>query len=259
MLREHIPPLNGRPPPERIVFFPDLITIFTHVVLLSAFFLGMCIGVLDEILVALSFATLWTIITEVLFPFLVWLRQPPPFPAPRQRFREREIRRKNRLLLRRALLIVASLPNMTTGLHAFTAISGSRSPKSTILNTAKLKGMNLDAVIHNIQASQHLQPLDLPFLSSFPILMDTGASCCTSPSLQDFEPGTLKDLPTPQTMKGIGGNVLIKQVGILNFKSLDDSGSPFTIRCPGLYIPSLETRLFSPQVFLATGGRAAPT
>ena len=82
--------------------------------------------------------------------------------------------------------------------------------------------------------------------------MDTGTSCCTSPSLEDFEPNTLEDLPTPQTMKGIGGNVEIRQLGILRFECLDDQGDRFIIRCPGFYTPTLEPRLFSPQVFLAT-------
>ena len=143
---------------------------------------------------------------------------------------------------------------MSVGLQGFTAITGSRAPTTFVLNTAKLKGTNLEAVKRNVQASQHLQPLDLPFLTSFPILMDTEASCCTSPSIDDFEPGTIQDLPTVQRMKGIGGDIEIRQIGILNYKSVDDNGAPLTIRCPGFYTPTLETRLFSPQVFLSTGG-----
>ncbi len=83
--------------------------------------------------------------------------------------------------------------------------------------------------------------------------MDTGASCCTLPSLQDFEPDTLKVLPSPQTMKGIGGNIEICQLGVLKFKTIDDNGLPFIIRCPRFYTPMLVTRLFSPKLFLATG------
>ena len=145
-------------------------------------------------------------------------------------------------------MIVASLPTFTTA-------SDLVHKRAYVANTCKLDQDKLETLKRSVARSPILQPLDLPFLSTFPILMDTGASCCTSPSLDDFEPGTLEDLPEPQLMKGIGGNVDIHKIGILRFKCLDDQGAPFTFRCPGFYTPTLETRLFSPQVYLATGAK----
>jgi hypothetical protein len=41
----------------------------------------------------------------------------------------------------------------------------------------------------------------------------------------------------------------------LRFKCLNDQGQPFLIQCPGFYTPTLETRLFSPQMYLSTGAK----
>ena len=251
MVNDAYPLLNG--------FFLVLFALFPGLPMtLALFFLVLVLGFPDTLCLlacctcSVSFVSA---LASWIAPLVAWsLRTQPSPPAP-SRHSFRHIRRLNRLHLRHALLIVDSLPNMTSGLRSYPAIVSSHGSKPHILNTAKLPGPTLDAVRHNVLVSQHLQPLDLPFLQSFPILMDTGASCCTSPSLDDFEADTLKDLPSPQTMHGIGGNLEIRQLGILHFKTLDDDGSPYTIRCPGFYTPTLATRLFSPQVFLATGGK----
>jgi hypothetical protein len=168
-----------------------------------------------------------------------------------------------RLAIEQLSLFFEPIPTMPSLMdaacfHAMQAgITNSRSPKHHVLDTSKISGMNLEAVRNNIAASMHLCPLTLPNgTRTIPILIDTGASACTSPSIDDFfEPGTLHDLPEPQTMKGIGGNVTIQKMGILRYQTLDDQGAPLVLRCPGFFMPDLEQRLFSPQMFFSMGGK----
>jgi hypothetical protein len=114
--------------------------------------------------------------------------------------------------------------------------------------------MNLQLLRSKIFSSQQLRT-SLPGTESLPLLMDCGASASTSPSLDDFESDTIRDLPKPIKMRGIGGTVEIRKAGILWYSTVDDLGNPLVIHTPGFYMPNLSQRLFSPQVFFHTGGK----
>ena len=248
MVRAPRPQLNGRPPPERLVLLPDSVLVFTSVILFCFAFLALWNMGLDAFFHEVSLALICSFLYSMTLPFLLWLGHDPGPPEPLLPQRPRDVRRRHRWLLRQAMLIVASLPVLTTGADA-------ASDRAYVASTSRLDQDKLQALKNNVARSPTLQPIELPFLSTFPILMDTGASCCTSPSVDDFEPGTLKDLPNPQTMKGIGGNLEIKQMGILRFNCLDDQGNQAVIRCPGFYSPMLQMRLFSPQMFFSTSAK----
>jgi len=85
-----------------------------------------------------------------------------------------------------------------------------------------------------------------------PVLLDCGASACTSPDLEAFEPESLCTLRKPIMMQGVGGGVEITMQGILSYQTLDDNGNPLTIRVPGYYAPHLKQSLFSPQILFMT-------
>lgn len=194
----------------------------------------------------------WTILLG-LIPCFRSVRTPPD-PTVKD---IRRTRRQNRRLLRNFVLIAAALPSLCPSVQGFSSVHQSRAPRHAIMDTSKLRGSNLDALRYNVNMSQHLEPLDVPGCQSIPIMVDCGASACTSPDLADFEPGTIQDLPKPTHMQGIGGNVPINKCGILRYTAIDDDGNKIEIRCPGFYMPELNQRLFSPQVFLATGGKGA--
>jgi hypothetical protein len=105
-----------------------------------------------------------------------------------------------------------------------------------------------------LEHSTHLQ--SLPGTSSIPLLIDCGASACMSPSESDFKPDTIRKLPSPDTMRGIGGDVQIRQAVIIRYTTLDDGGgNPAILRAPGFLVPELAQRLISPQIFFQTGGK----
>ena len=81
-----------------------------------------------------------------------------------------------------------------------------------------------------------------------PVLLDTGASACTSPHKDAFVPGTLHKLRTPITLQGIGGGMEITQNGLLYYETLDDNGELLHVNVDGFYAPHMKQSLFSPQV-----------
>jgi hypothetical protein len=187
-----------------------------------------------------------------LFPYFARKREPPDMTHRE----ERQNRRTNRLLLQRFLILAALMPGMTPCVNGLSPRFHSRSPTIAVANTGILSGANLETLKTNVNRSQHLCPLVIPGgAESLPLLLDCGASASTSPSLDDFVPGTLSAVPGNLSMKGIGGNVRIEQMGILSYTTVDDKGHPFEIRTPGLYMPDLPQRLFSPQIYFSTGGK----
>lgn len=49
------------------------------------------------------------------------------------------------------------------------------------------------------------------------------------------------------------GEVLIKQIRMLRYQTIDNEGRPVILRAPGHYMPEIEHHLFSPQLFFETG------
>jgi hypothetical protein len=82
-----------------------------------------------------------------------------------------------------------------------------------------------------------------------PVVIDSGASACSSFDENDFIPGSLSPIEN-QHMDGIAANLQIKAQGILRYEVITDDGSTATIECWGYLIPDLPIRLLSPQVHL---------
>ena len=82
-----------------------------------------------------------------------------------------------------------------------------------------------------------------------PVVIDSGASACSSFDEKDFIPQTLTPIED-QHMDGIAANLKIKAQGILCYEVITDDGSTAVLECWGYLIPDLPIRLMSPQVHL---------
>ena len=88
---------------------------------------------------------------------------------------------------------------------------------------------------------------------SAPMGIDNRCSTCMPDRGKDFVPGSLR--PVNYSMEGVGG-IKIKgvEVGTMIFSIEDDDGMVHTSEIPGSHlVPSLGTRLFSPQHFARVG------
>ena len=88
--------------------------------------------------------------------------------------------------------------------------------------------------------------------------IDNRCSTCMSDVRKDFVPGSLR--PVAYGVKGVGG-IRIKgvEVGTMIFSIEDDDGMVHTSEIPGSHlVPSLGTRLFSPQHFAQTRKDKSP-
>jgi hypothetical protein len=112
--------------------------------------------------------------------------------------------------------------------------------------TSDIQPASLSRLRTVLEASQcHLLSKD----DHFELIMDSGCSKSFSPCESDFLPGSLVDLPTPLSMDGIAGKLVAYQQGRLRFEVLNDAGGVTTLECDGFYLPELQIRLFSPQIY----------
>jgi hypothetical protein len=133
------------------------------------------------------------------------------------------------------------------------SISGNPMPSKILTSTSGLSAYNFQEMETRL-TSTPLFSLFKGFIATpfTPVLLDCGASACTSPSLDAFEPDSLTPLDKPVKMEGIGGNVDIKMQGIVKYQTLDDNGNPFFLRFPAYYAPHIKQSLFSPQILFMT-------
>jgi hypothetical protein len=82
---------------------------------------------------------------------------------------------------------------------------------------------------------------------NLPLIVDTGASCCVSPTKDDFIPGTyrssqvkIKDLSGSNKVAGSGR-------GMIRWNVKDKFGRSHSIEIEGYHIPQASVRLLSPQ------------
>ena len=83
-----------------------------------------------------------------------------------------------------------------------------------------------------------------------PLIIDTGASVCISPTKSDFityQPSTMriKDLSSSNTVAG---------EGLISWHVLDTKGKQVTVTLQGYHIPTAEVQLLSPQLLLTNAG-----
>ena len=82
-----------------------------------------------------------------------------------------------------------------------------------------------------------------------PVVVDSGASACSSPDVADF----IEDMLQPihdRKMGGIASGLPIKARGIICYEVMADDGTTAEIQCWGYPIPDLPMHLMSPQVHL---------
>jgi hypothetical protein len=248
--------LNGQRPHSKIQSYlcilPASVPTYTDVILISLYVIAcmMSGGVTVQDFVGLF--NPWGLFIR-LFPFFAPQREPPDV----MQHQICQLKRFNRLLLQRFLILAVLMPGMSPFVNGLSPRLHSRSPTTTVANTGILCGANLETLKTNIDRSQHVCPLVIPGgTESLPLLLDWGASASTSPSLDGLVPGTLAgDVPGDLSIKGVGGNVRIEKMGIVHYTTVDDQGHPFKIRTAGLYMPELPQRLFSPQIYFSTGSK----
>jgi hypothetical protein len=85
-------------------------------------------------------------------------------------------------------------------------------------------------------------------MTAAPIVIDTGASLSVSPFLSDFV-RPIQPLPA-STVCGFIGNMKIEGVGQVRWIIKDADGNIADLETTAYYIPQVDVRLFSPQVFL---------
>ena len=86
-----------------------------------------------------------------------------------------------------------------------------RGPSGFLMNGA-IKPVDISRLKTVLQASQcNLLLQD----DHFELIIDSGCSNIVSPSLNNFIPGSLKNLPIPLAMEGIAGQLLAKQQGTI--------------------------------------------
>ena len=156
-------------------------------------------------------------------------------------------------LLKLLMFASASLPQIGETGAPYQSKKGISNPAKVISSTANISAFNLQELKTRLEHST-LFSLFSGVLSQpvNPVLLDCGASACTSPDIDAFEPESLQTLKKPIMLQGVGGGVEITMQGILSYQTIDDNGNPLIIRVPGYYAPHLKQSLFSPQILFMT-------
>ena len=167
--------------------------------------------------------------------------------------KEKQEATKKQMRFKRFVLALATLPCCLNGanhdwaqtLHAYVSdetgcLQTKDLPPSTLLSLrAKLVDFGMEPEVKSL-----LQQTKL-----YPVVVDSGASACSTPEKADFVSGTYKLTPA-RTMDGIASGLTIVGEGIIKYEVVADDGSTVTLECWGYHIPQLPIRLMSPQVHL---------
>ena len=107
--------------------------------------------------------------------------------------------------------------------------------------------------IPRIREIMHLTSCDtlLGPTEMYDVIIDTGCSNSASAYMEDFVKGSVKPLAKPITIEGIGGDIQVKEYGLLNWECIDNQGNTTKLQHYGHYAPALKNiRLLSPQRYL---------
>ena len=238
--------------------YPQVFMILSHVMLLGVFINMLCNPLYLKISVG-------TIIMHIrLTKFIATLKQIRPWPN----FKTNKTttysskcksdpvtktKRLTRLAILSTLARIQSLPHINIGqetvlkqqLKTHVNVMGHLNAKQLPVPTLTPLQDYLKNDIHN----KH------DFIEgAFTYIVDTGCACSCSPYKEDFE--TLEDLPQPITLKGVTGEQVCSQGGIIKLQCINTKGDIVTIRTPGYHNPHQTVRLFSPQChFLMMGNK----
>jgi hypothetical protein len=78
---------------------------------------------------------------------------------------------------------------------------------------------------------------------TFPLIMDTGASCCVSPCKEDF----IEYHESKVRITDLSATNRVAGEGLIRWKVLDSSGNVQIIEVKGYHVPNASVRLLSPQ------------
>jgi hypothetical protein len=179
---------------------------------------------------------------------LLWFRHPPDKPA----FTLRDRKKKLLLLallvaLRKVQSLAHIAPASETSLHRRVRRATKGHGPSAKLMLTKLQAVDQTSVLNALKSLPDTL-FDSGDLKSS--IIDTGASYHATGFLDDFVPGTLSDLPTPMKLDGIAGSLEATKQGLIRHVVLSDSGTEETLEMQAVYMPRVETRLISPQLYL---------
>lgn len=255
-----VPPvtLNGLPLRYSLQFHPATFFLLTHVVILSMAFLGTHVLNYSHILpflADLDVIKMFTSTISTMLSFWNWFKFfPPKSKLDPSKVKKRRTKGKARKLLKLLMVASSTLPTMTKGPeNPFQSDTGSPLPAKVITSTAALSGYNLQELRSRLSTTSLFSIFNGLITTPFiPVLLDCGASACTSPTLDAFEPETLTKLAKPVRMEGIAGQVDITMQGIIKYQTIDDLGNPLYLRVPAYYTPHIKQSLFSPQVLFMT-------
>jgi hypothetical protein len=83
---------------------------------------------------------------------------------------------------------------------------------------------------------------------TFPLIVDSGASCCISPCRSDFGPDYA---PSDTQITDLSSTNKVCGKGLITWRVLDYNGREVEVKLPGYHVPSASVRLLSPQCLLA--------
>lgn len=89
-------------------------------------------------------------------------------------------------------------------------------------------------------------------LQHVPLIVDTGASVCISPTKSDFVPGSYKE--SNMKVRDLSGENKVAGEGLIRWAVRDVSGETRVLEVHGIHIPTAGVRLLSPQVIKKTHG-----
>jgi len=87
--------------------------------------------------------------------------------------------------------------------------------------------------------------------SAMTAIVDTGCSHTCSNDAADFLPGTLQALPTPLSVAGIAGGLIVTHEGVVGWEVVDDNGHILPLHTKAFLLPGAPCRLLSPQSFFS--------
>ena len=187
-----------------------------------------------------------------------------PMPTEQQSLDPKTLRRKRQLAerkrkkgmstLRKTLLLAMALPTIhCTADRAFaTTLQAYRDPTG-LLMTHDMPAkdlLSLRARLMSLTSEQQYTGLDNS--GTFPIVIDSGASACSTPERKDFVEGTY-EIVKGRNMSGIAQALPIVGRGLLRYEFVADDDKVLALETYGYHIPDLPIRLLSPQVHLRDG------
>jgi hypothetical protein len=240
--------------------------VLTNVVMMSMWWIGMLLAFVNET---------WIRLMETMQPKLQFFRnrpnRKPPDPDSVTKFLHEYLEREEALGVKRSFverlfrlpLSSNRMRYMLLALNASVALARSqpqillrehvilrnqlrRYKRSGLLSTTRL----CDDIRLRLRRKIADEPIG--FLScggDFDLIIDTGCTKTGTGYVNDFIPGSLRNLPIPIQMDGIAGGLKIQQEGKVKYEFVNDKGNIQSIETDAYHIPKLQCRLFSPQAY----------